>query len=89
MRPLAYFILAILGVLCFGILWFTRSSLCVFGSLFLLYSVWSLICAACPQFRGPNVKCPAGVSARVCVTSAVYTGFIGAILFAAGMKFGV
>jgi len=87
MRPLAFIVLAILGVLCFGLHKLTGSFLCFFGALFLLYSVWSLICAACPQFRVPNVKCLAGVSARVCIVWAVYAAVIGAILFAVGMRF--
>lgn len=89
MRPLAYLILVILGVLCFGVHRFTGSFLSFVGVLFLLYSVWSLVCAAYPQFRGPNVKCLAGVSARVCIVWAVYAFIIGGILFVVGIKFHV
>ena len=86
MRPLAYAILVFLGVLCFSIHKFTGSFLCFIGALFLLYSIWSLICAACPQFRGPNVKCFEGVPARVCIVWAVYALVIGAIIFVVGIR---
>jgi threonine/homoserine/homoserine lactone efflux protein len=87
MRPLAYLILVILGVLCFSIHRFTGSFLCIIGSLFLLYSGWSLICAARPEMRGPNVKVHEGVSARTCIVSAVYAFAIGAVICLVGFKF--
>jgi hypothetical protein len=87
MRPLAFIILAILGVLYFCVHRLTGSFWCFFGTLFLLFSIWSLICAACPQFRGPNVKCLTGVSARDCIVWAVSAAIIGATLFAIGLKF--
>ena len=89
MRPLAYVILLILGVLCFSIQKFTGSFLCFIGTLFLLYSVWCLICAAVPKCREPNVKFLVGDTVRGCITWAVYALLIGCILFVAGIKFGV
>ena len=87
MRPLAYIILVILGLLCFGIHRFTGSFLCFIGALFLLYSVWSLICAAWPKCREPNVKFPGGVTVRGCIVWAVYAFAIGAIIVVVGFKF--
>ena len=89
MRPLAYVILVILGVLCFSIHRFTGSFLCFIGALFLLYSIWCLICAARPKYREPNVKCPEADTVRGCIAWAVNAFIIGAILFAVGIKFKV
>jgi len=87
MRPLAYAILVFLGVLCFGIHRFTGSFLCFIGALFLLYSMWCLICAARPKCREPNVKFPGGCSVRSCIDWAAYAFVIGAIIFVVGFKF--
>jgi hypothetical protein len=89
MRPLAYVILVILGVLCFSIHRFTGSFLCFIGALFLLYSLWCLICAAWPQCRKPNAKFPGGDTVRGCIAWAVYALIIGAIIFVVGIKFKV
>ena len=87
MRPLAYIIVVILGVLCFGIHWFTGSFLCFIGALFLLYSVWCLICAARPKFREPNVKFPGGDTVRGCVEWAFWSLVIGVIICMVGFEF--
>jgi hypothetical protein len=89
MRPLAYIILVILGLLCFGIHRFTGSFLCFIGVLFLLYSVWCLICAAWPRCREPNMKFPSGGTVRGCIFWAVYALIIGATIFVVGIKFKV
>lgn len=86
MRPLAYIILVILGVLFFCIYRFTGSFLCFFGALFLLYSVWCLICAATPKFREPNVKFLNGDTVRGCLSWAASAFIIGAIVFVVGFK---
>jgi membrane-bound ClpP family serine protease len=87
MRPLAYVILVILGVLCFSIHRFMGSFLCFIGVLFFLYSIWSLICAARPEMRGPNVKVREGASAGACLAWAGSTFVIGFIVFVVGIKF--
>jgi len=89
MRPLAYVILVIIGVLCFGIHRFTGSFLCFIGGLFLLWSVWCVICAAWPKCREPNHKFPKGDTVRDCIVWAVYAFIIGAVVFVVGFKFKV
>jgi hypothetical protein len=87
MRPLAYLLLVILALLCFGIHRFTGSFLCFIGALFLLYSIWLLICAARPQMRGPNVKVHEASSALSCLVWAAYAFAIGAVICFVGFKF--
>jgi len=87
MRPLAYVILVILGVLFFSIYRFTGSFLCFIGVLFLLYSIWCMICAAWPRCREPNVKFPGGDTVRGCLSWAAYAFIIGAVIFVVGVKF--
>lgn len=89
MRPLAYIILAILGLLGFGIYRFTGSFLCIIGGLFLLYSLWCLICAAWPKCREPNVKFLGGDTVRGCLSWAACAFVIGAVLFIVGIRFKV
>jgi hypothetical protein len=87
MRPLAYVIAALMGVLGFVVLKLTGSILCIIGTLVLLFGIWCLICAASPKCREPNQKFPNGDTIKGCLSWAISAAIIGAVIFAIGLKF--